>query len=903
MLANLLSFTSLLTELSLAPHGGTKHKTACLNDSEWGYPALRIFVRWVKELRRHFTPYPNGTMHNILRLLFPEEDVRRKYGMQEKLLGSALTQLIGIKDEKLQCWNSAQGSGCLGQEVQKILAVRSSEVQGNKMLSITDIDDLLDELASTCEYSHASLRLRYPSPRSRPIILRHLYSALTPADASFVTQIILKDLRPLIYPLPTRHATSALRNYNASSHKPLRIEDAMRVWDPSNCLLKSYRLTSTIGDLNEFYEEGVDAGQGRPRIGAFIEIPKSRKGRGCLDALSYLRRSNRVWAETKYDGERAQIHVEILSDVEENVTIFSKSKRDSTQDRKVIHDTIRHAIGLHSTGTRKVKQNVILDAEMVACQGNRIDEFWKIRRLLEKGTMGLVSFFPQYIQYPTHNSRTSAAPNEALGHLGLVFFDVMVLDSRSLIHLPYCERRKILESLIQTSTGQIYLAERTPIDLDSERSEQKLQAVFAQSITNFEEGIVLKAEESFYNDHNLPWVKLKKDYIPDYGDAIDLVLLGAAWDKERARELRVPPTVFTTFFLGALTNAKEMEADTSTKPHFYLSIAVSYGMTREQVEELNFSIRNLDPLGYDQFKKSPDSVDYAITLCPAISDSPAIILKQPLLAELFGAGFSKPSGGEFYELRFPRITKVYDKGERSWRDGIGFQQLQDIAYRCTGQDRTFKDVDDWCNNLWGKEMSPGVRSRAKRKASVAAWQDKFAMRDRRSDQSTLRQTLTPSKKRRFSPFTRPGGALEEFSAKLHDLVAGSNPKGFPPSLLETALVWFSKGENEYKLAWKQHVSPGNCVHSLESLLVGCGWGTTARQCRHEMQRMEGVERGLIIVHDVKWKRFVLEAIDKAIEKCKIDNKNDSQDRKPILVIDVSEGVNIVYKLDVDTIIT
>ena len=31
--------------------------------------------------------------------------------------------------------------------------------------------------------------------------------------------------------------------------------------------------------------------------------------------------------------------------------------------------------------------------------------------------------------------------------------------------------------------------------------------------------------------------QLKADYIPGYGDCVDLVLLGAGWDKERAREL------------------------------------------------------------------------------------------------------------------------------------------------------------------------------------------------------------------------------------------------------------------------------------------------------------------------------------------------------------------------------
>lgn len=87
-----------------------------------------------------------------------------------------------------------------------------------------------------------------------------------------------------------------------------------------------------------------------------------------------------MWAETKYDGERAQIHVAVNADGSSRITIFSKSKRDSTHDRHAVHYIIRNALGLpndytHSgrTGGSKIKHNVILDAEMVAFNGTQVD--------------------------------------------------------------------------------------------------------------------------------------------------------------------------------------------------------------------------------------------------------------------------------------------------------------------------------------------------------------------------------------------------------------------------------------------------------------------------------------------------------------------------------------------------
>lgn len=145
--------------------------------------------------------------------------------------------------------------------------------------------------------------------------------------------------------------------------------------------------------------------------------------------------------------------------------------------------------------------------------------------------------------------------------LGLVFFDVLYLNGESLLGHSYRDRRAMLESLITVLPGQAILAARYRIDMlpvskpnrrffgktynkfnptseDNEAAAAKLCWIFASHIASFEEGLVLKAEESRYNDWNKQWVKLKKDYIPGYGDCVDMVVLGATWEKERARTLR-----------------------------------------------------------------------------------------------------------------------------------------------------------------------------------------------------------------------------------------------------------------------------------------------------------------------------------------------------------------------------
>ena len=55
------------------------------------------------------------------------------------------------------------------------------------------------------------------------------------------------------------------------------------------------------------------------------------------------------------------------------------------------------------------------------------------------------------------------------------------------------------------------LAERARVSALNDRNgdtEDELQMIFARRAAEYEEGIVLKAEESRYNDWNMSWVKV-----------------------------------------------------------------------------------------------------------------------------------------------------------------------------------------------------------------------------------------------------------------------------------------------------------------------------------------------------------------------------------------------------------
>lgn len=527
----------------------------------------------------------------------------------------------------------------------------------------------------------------------------------------------------------------------------------MKTWDPSGSMLKMYRTRANITEAALCFEAGGAIAHPRPRWGVPVEIPKSAKGRSPKHALNVLRSSSTIWAETKYDGERAQIHVRFRGQGDPQITIFSKSKRDSTLDRVAVHPIIMEALAGYSMG------DVILDAEMVAYSDDRrkIEEFWHIRGLIARTAVGARA--GGYRSGETqHDSRTqdscpslhSNSSTASTLHLALVFFDVLQVGAASMLNAPYHMRRSLLESIITLVPGRSMLADRTIIidgHVQEAEGQKRLRETWAKRITECEEGLVLKASDSTYGDWKLPWVKLKKDYVPGYGDTIDLVVIAAAWEKDRARELRVSTSTLTTFYIAVLSNSSQMNIDPGCKPHFVAYFTASYGLSREQLEEFNFWIR-ADAV--DGPKPSVDELCYTYNVLQTLP-KPSVFVRNPILVELYGAGFTKAPQSKYYELRFPRITKPFRPSERSYMECLTLRDLRAIALEAVGREANdagkYKDLDEWGRVLWGKlgnETAEEQRRELKRQRSIACWEEKLENIDRERSRKRRKEDLEMS---------------------------------------------------------------------------------------------------------------------------------------------------------------
>ncbi|GAA6048228.1 hypothetical protein JCM3770_006492 [Rhodotorula araucariae] len=751
----------------------------------------RLLEAWVNAVRReHDAGLPEGTVVLFFRLFFPEEGVRRRYGLQELTLGEALETVYGAKRGAFRLWNTgvstvsggrSASTGCLGAEIARWLEKRERWGKGKaRELTLGRVDELLDELATTSPWSSADVQLLRLDPRRKArsvnAVLADLLLPLSPSETAVMVQLILRDLSPLLYPPPSASGDVALTCFNSLAYNEIGMYDAMRAWHEG-----MPRLYQAVADLDwvawqaeQAIRQGRPLPHAMPRIGLPIKVPKTEKPGSCSRATRYL--EGQVAVETKYDGERLQIHVDMSRPPLEQIRIFSKSGRDSTETRHLLLPIIRASLDLpldalaralhpllfqrlvSSASSRPANllppTKLVLEGEMVPFDESRsrIDEFWKLacakgghdaivqgtgadvrpwnrrpakrRDEEESHETGATGATPSprrskrlMVSSPASGSEADERKREHDRarnlHLMVVWFDVLLVDDESLLDEPYQQRRARLDSLVRAIPGFSMLSERVIINFDHKRSAlENLRLRFAHIITRRCEGLMLKPLSSAYNDPRATqrWVKLKKDFIPGAGDTLDFHIVGASWQKQRGRELLVPPSVYTTFFVGLRADEFGADLPRQRKPHYHLLFSVSYGLSRAQLALLCSEIGQAQPERFDlEFGKDAAEgtafrpvernrtrggytvyeaacTSFTLSLAAHLrsnSTRPSVIFRTPRVMELNGAGFQRSAGCPYYELRFPRITKP----SRTADDGaspLSLQALQLVAHDAAG---------------------------------------------------------------------------------------------------------------------------------------------------------------------------------------------------------------------------
>ncbi|KAF0638432.1 hypothetical protein FPSE5266_02778 [Fusarium pseudograminearum] len=299
----------------------------CYNLSLARKSCASIVVDWF-DRHRSYVDAHDTSLSALLSTLLPDKRTDRVYCIQapslERIIGRAC--LLGASRIAELARYRQPGSGVdLADCVHRILTITPSPGYSQRgLVTVEEIDELLHSLASKVRWSSPSIRASQASmtPTNRTDV-ELMYRRLSAVEAKWFTRV-QDDFATAIT------TTQTLRR----------------------------RLLPNPGQQTP--REQI-MGTVKPQLGIKIGRQPWIKGRSIKHCLDMGHGSMSV--EEKIDGEYCQIHID-PSKGDRCIQIFSKSGKDSTEDRVALHGTILESLKIGQPDAR-VTKGCILEGELV----------------------------------------------------------------------------------------------------------------------------------------------------------------------------------------------------------------------------------------------------------------------------------------------------------------------------------------------------------------------------------------------------------------------------------------------------------------------------------------------------------------------------------------------------------
>lgn len=288
----------------------------------------------------------------------------------------------------------------------------------------------------------------------------------------------------------------------------------------------------------------------------------------------------------------------------------------------------------------------------------------------------------------------------------IVYYDLFMVDDESLLATKHSERFNRLKGLIAPITGYSALVNRQIIDCDRPSAASDLRRAFAKCIVARGEGLVLKPDDPYFNfdSPGRPYhscaIKMKKDYIGNFGEIGDFAVVGSRLDPTKAKTYNIPNLKWTHFYIGCLDNKDEVKRF-NRKPSFVVTNVVELNGT--QLEEFSAAVN-------PPWALWEENTSISIRMEPGIDNGkrPTKVFTVPPVFDIRCFSFDKNGNTGFWCPRFPSVSKMHL--DRTFEDALSFRELQEMAI----QEREMPPPDEsqellgWIAAL--EEADPGARN-------------------------------------------------------------------------------------------------------------------------------------------------------------------------------------------------
>ncbi|KAK3340344.1 DNA ligase 4 [Neurospora tetraspora] len=632
----------------------------------------RFMLRWRSEVGNDFYP--------AMRLILPDKDRDRGvYGLKENTIGKLLVKVMKIDRNSedgynLMHWKLPGGgqsgiSRSVGDFVGRcfeIVSKRAMCAQPGGM-TIADVNVMLDRLAGASGEAE-----QLP-------IFEEFYRGMNAEEMMWLVRIILKDMKV------GATERTFLNLWHPDAEALFSVSSSLRrvcweLYDPE------FRL--------EQHETGIKLMQCfQPQLAQFQMTTTFEK---LVKNLGVTEENQEFWIEEKLDGERMQMHMQEDDTVPGGFrfAFWSRKAKDYTylygeslgDEQSAL---TRHLHKAFDDGVR----NLILDGEMITWD---ID----IDKMVPFGTLKTAA-----LEQQKNPSKAGPRPLYRV-------FDILLLNDKPLTEYTLNDRRRALERAVVGVHRRLEI-----LPFERATSPDAIEPLLRRVVAEASEGLVLKNPRSRYslNSRNNDWIKVKPEYMSEFGESLDCVVVGGYFGSGRRGG------TLSSFLCGLRVSQNFIKSGKAATAEKCLSFfKVGGGFKAEDYAEIR---HHTEGKWHDWDPSSPpteyielgggDRLQYEkpdVWIRP--SDSVVISVKGASItpSDQFAMGWT---------LRFPRFRKL--RLDRAWDSALDMDEFEALRGKIKDQEQERKKME-----MENRKRKPATK-RARKDLVIAGMSDPYSL--------------------------------------------------------------------------------------------------------------------------------------------------------------------------------
>lgn len=553
------------------------------------------------------------------------------YGLKEKVIAKYIIKILKIDKNSedgysMLNWkqpgqNAAKKAGDFPGRVHEVLSKRPFRDEPGTM-TIAEVNEQLNALSK-------ALKEEEQLP-----IMELFYRQMNSDELKWLVSIILRTM-----------------NVGATEKTLLNIwhPDAETLFNISSSLKKvCWELWNTSIRLEKEEGRGLLVGECfQPQLAQF----QPKKMNSVVARMHVTEEDPDFWIEEKLDGERMELHLETVQEEDnppyKKFTFWSRKAKDYTYLYGSRFDDEKSALTQHvKNAFDEGVECLILDGEMITWDP-------ETDKMVPFGTLKTAALEQQRNPYAT-------GPRPLYR-----VFDILFLNGTDLTRYDLRTRRQALERVVRPVERRLEI-----LEYSIGRTWDDIETALRKVVAEASEGLVVKNPRSMYrlNDRNDDWVKVKPEYMEEFGESLDCLVIGGYYGSgKRGGGL--------SSFLCGLRVDDDKNKGTSQK--FLSFFKVGGGLTANDYS----NIRHHTEDKWIKWDAKNPPTEY-IELGGGVQyqrERPDVWIKPEHSVVIQAKATSVGPSDEFavnLTLRFPRFQRL--RSDKDWKSALSLQELYEV---------------------------------------------------------------------------------------------------------------------------------------------------------------------------------------------------------------------------------